>query len=103
MKKALALGLMLVFCAAVGLAKHDHMGGKGTEATITKLDMTGKSMVVKTADGKDMTIYWNDSTKVQGTLKEGETVHVKTSEKDGKTWATYVHVGKMEPRADEKK
>ena len=32
MKKALALGLMLVFCAAVGLAKHDQMGGKGTEA-----------------------------------------------------------------------
>ena len=97
MKKALALGLVVVFCAAVGLA-HGH---DSTEATITKLDMTGKSMVVKTADGKDMTIYWNDTTKVQGTLKEGETVHVKTSEKDGKTWATWVHVGKMEKKAAE--
>ncbi len=46
--------------------------------------MAGKSMVVKTADGKDMTIYWNDTTKLQGTPKEGEMVHFKTSEKDGK-------------------
>ena len=90
MKKALALAVVLVFCAAVGLAH----GGKdgGTQATISKLDMAGKSMVVKTADGKDMTIYWNDATKVEGTLKEGETIWVKSSEKDGKVWATSVHV-----------
>ena len=94
MKKALALSMVILFCAAIGLAH-----GTATEATITKLDMAGKSMVVKTADGKDMTIYWNDATKVQGTLKEGETIHVKTSEKDGKTWATSVHVGKMEAKA----
>ena len=99
MKKALALGLVLVFCAAIGLAKNEPMGkSAATEATISKLDMAGKSMVVKTADGKEMTIYWNDATKVQGTLKEGETVHVKTSEKDGKTWATWVHVGRMEKK-----
>jgi hypothetical protein len=94
MKKALALSMVILFCAAVGLAH-----GNATEATITKLDMAGKSMVVKTADGKDMTIYWNDATKVQGTLKEGETIHVKTSDKDGKTWATFVHVGKMDAKA----
>ena len=99
MKKALALGVLLVLCAAVGLA---HDAAKATEATVTKVDMAGKSMVVKTADGKDMTIYWNDATKVQGTLKEGETVHVRTSEKDGKTWATWVHVGKMEKKAPQK-
>ncbi len=95
MRKALAIGVVLVFCAAIGLAH----GGKATEGTITKLDMAGKSMVVKTADGKDITVYWNDATKVQGTLKEGETVHLKTAEKDGKTWATWVHVGKMEAKA----
>jgi hypothetical protein len=93
MKKAFALAVVLVFCAALGLAH--GAGGKATEATISKLDMAGKSMVVKTADGKEMTLYWNDDTKVQGTLKEGETIHVKTSDKDGKTWATWVHVGKM--------
>ncbi len=26
-------------------------------------------------------------------------VHVKTSEKDGKTWASWVHVGKMAPKS----
>jgi hypothetical protein len=95
MKRILSLALVLAFVAAVGLAGEHGGKGKATEATITKLDNAGKSMVVKTADGKEMTIYWNDSTKVEGTLKEGETVHVKTMDKEGKTWATYVHVGKM--------
>ena len=90
MKKALALAVVLVFCAAVGLA---HGKDGGMAGTITKVDQASKSMVVKTADGKEMTVYWNDSTKVEGTLKEGETVHFKSSDKDGKTWATSVHVG----------
>jgi Cu/Ag efflux protein CusF len=92
MKKVLSLALALVFCAAVGLA---HGKGGGMEATITKVDMAAKSMVVKAADGKDMTIYWNDDTKVTGTIKEGETIHFRSSEKDGKIWATSVHVGKV--------
>jgi hypothetical protein len=95
MKKALALSMVLVFCAAVGLAH----GAKATEATITKVDMAAKSMVVKTEDGKEMTIYWNDATRLQGTPKEGETVHFKSSEKDGKNWASWVHVGKMEAKS----
>ena len=96
MKRIVSLAVALAFVATVGLALGGHEGhGKATEATITKLDNAGKSMVVKTSDGKEMTVYWNDSTKVEGTLKEGETVHVKTMEKDGKTWATWVHVGKM--------
>jgi len=94
MKKAIALGIVLVFCAAVGLAH-----GKATEATITKVDMAGKSMVVKTADGKDMTIYWDETTKVQGTPKEGETVHFTTVDKGGKSMAKWVHVGKMDASA----
>jgi hypothetical protein len=42
-----------------------------------------------------MTIYWNESTKMHGDLKEGQTIHFRTSEKDGKIWATSVHSGKM--------
>ena len=93
MKRVLALAAVLGFCAAIGLANAEHGKGTATEATITKLDNANKSMVVKTADGKEMTIYWNESTKVKGELKEGEMIHVRTSEKDGKTWATSVHVG----------
>jgi len=99
MKKILSLALVLAFVAAVGLAGEHGGKGKATEATITKVDNAGKSMVVKTADGKEMTIYWDDATKVEGTLKEGETVHVKTMDKGGKAMATWVHVGKMEPKA----
>ena len=96
MKKVLALAVIAVFCAVVGLA-NQHMEGKGVEGTITKVDMAGKSLVVKTADGKETTYYWSDTTKVQGTLKEGETVHVTAAEKDGKMWASALHVGKMAP------
>jgi len=99
MKKVLALAVALGFCAAIGLAGGGDHKGKSTEATITKLDSAGKSMVVKTTDGKEMTIYWNDDTKLQGTLKEGETIHVKTADKDGKTFATWVHVGAMKKPA----
>jgi hypothetical protein len=94
MRKVLLLSVVLVFCAAVGLASFGDKGG-ATEATIWKLDMASKSMVVKTIGGQEMTIYWNESTQLEGVLKEGETIHVKTSEKDGKTWATWVHVGAM--------
>ncbi len=99
MRKALVLSVVLVFCAAVAFAgAPGDAGGKATEATITKLDMASKSMVVRTAGGQDMTIYWNEATQLEGILKEGETIHVKTSEKDGKTWATWVHVGAMKKK-----
>lgn len=94
MRKVLLLSVVLVFCAALGLASTGDKAG-ATEATITTLDMSSKSMVVKTAAGQEMTIYWNEATQLEGVLKEGETIHVKTSEKDGKTWATWVHVGAM--------
>jgi hypothetical protein len=97
MKKVLALSVILAFCAVVGLA-NQHMEGKAVEGTISKVDMAGKSFVVKTADGKETTFYWNDTTKLQGTLKEGEMVHIKAAEKDGKMTASWVHVGKMEPK-----
>lgn len=97
MKRVLALAVVAVFCAVIGLANAPgDKGGMGMEGTISKLDMTGKSMVVRGADGKETTVYWNESTKVEGVLKEGEMVHVKTMEKDGKVWASWVHVGKKE-------
>jgi hypothetical protein len=99
MKKVLALAVVAFICTAVlALAGDDKMkmGGKATEATITKVDMAGKMMMVKGADGKESAVYWNDSTKVEGAeIKEGSKVHYKGTEKDGKMWATWVHVGEM--------
>jgi maltose-binding protein MalE len=99
MKKALALAMVTIFCAAVALAESpEDKSGKAMEGTISKLDMSAKSMAVKASDGVETTVYWNDATKVRGEFKEGEQVHVRVTEKDGKTWASWVHVGKMEPK-----
>jgi hypothetical protein len=99
MKKVLALVVVAVLCTAVVALAGDEkmkMEGKSMEGTITKVDMAGKMMMVKGADGKENAVYWNDSTKVEGgELKEGSLVQFKGTEKDGKMWASWVHVGEM--------
>ncbi len=100
MKKILALSVVAVLCAVVVLAGDEKMGDKkmGTmnEGTISKMDMAGKMMMVKDSAGKETTVYWNDTTKVSGgEMKEGAMVHWAGMEKDGKMWATKVHVGEM--------
>lgn len=100
MKKVFALSLVAVLCLAVVAVAGDEKMGKGKagamEGTISKLDTAGKMMMVKDSAGKETAIYWNDSTKVEGgELKEGSLVHYKASEKDGKMWASWVHVGEM--------
>jgi hypothetical protein len=102
MKRILALTVVVALCAVVALAGDEKMGdkgktgGKANEGVITKMDSAGKMMMVKDASGKEMAIYWNDTTKVAGDeMKEGSKVHWKGAEKDGKMWATWVHVGEM--------
>ena len=98
MKKVLALSVVVALCTVVMLAGDEKMGSKGktNEGTISKMDMAGKMMVVKDSAGKETTVYWNDATKVAGDeMKEGAVVHWTGSEKDGKMWATWVHVGEM--------
>jgi hypothetical protein len=103
MKKVFALSLVAVLCIAVvavagddKMAGKGKMGGKSMEGTVSKLDTAGKMMMVKDSAGKESTLYWNDATKVEGgELKEGAMVHYKATEKDGKWWATWVHVGEM--------
>ena len=102
MKKILALSVVAVLCAVVVLAGDEKMGGKKMphEGTITKMDSAAKMMTVKDASGTETTVYWNDSTRVAGDeMKEGAKVHWTGSEKDGKMWATWVHVGEMPKKA----
>lgn len=100
MRKILALSFVAVLVAVVSLAG-EKMGdkkpmGKVNEGEITKLDMAGKMMMVKDSSGKETAVYWNDSTKTAGDeMKEGAKVHWTGMEKDGKMWATWVHVGEM--------
>jgi hypothetical protein len=104
MKKVLGIAVAVMLCVSlVALAGGDKGAGK-MGGTITKLDTTEKLMVVKDKDGKEWSIYWNDATKVEGgELKEGEMVHFKAAEQDGKMWASWVHVGKMEASKEKPK
>lgn len=98
MKKILGLSVAAILCIAiVAIAGDDKkMGGKANEGTITKLDKGAMMMVVKDSAGTETTVYWNDKTKTGGSeMKEGALVHWKGAEKDGKMWATWVHVGEM--------
>lgn len=97
MKKVIGIAVAVMLCVSlVALAGGDKGAGK-MGGTISKLDTAEKMMVVTDKDGKEWSIYWNDATKVEGgELKEGEPVHFKAAEADGKMWATWLHVGKME-------
>jgi hypothetical protein len=104
MRRVLALSVAALLCiGVVALAGDDKMsggkskmGGKTMEGTVYRVDMSQKMMTVKGADGAESAVYWNDSTKVEGgEIKEGMKVHYKGDMKDGKMWASWVHVGEM--------
>lgn len=101
MKKLLASSVVLAVClGAVALAqdapssdtqKSEKMSGKMMSGTVTKVDSTAKMMTVKDDSGKEWTVYWNDSTKVDGGAPtEGAKVSFSTMDRDGKTWATAI-------------
>ena len=96
MKKIGALALASALCVAVALAGGDLCVISSEGATIAKLDAAAKEMIVKTSYGKEMTVYWSESTKIEGTLKPGETVRVQAAYKDGKLWASSLQVGAVD-------
>jgi opacity protein-like surface antigen len=59
--------------------------------TITSVDNTAKSFVVKDdTSGKDVTVYWDSSTKVNGDVKVGNAVTLQTTDQSGRTMATSI-------------
>ena len=95
MKRFLAIALVVgVALSAIALADDAKMGGKKMSGTISKVDNDQKMMMVKDKSGKEWSIYWNDSTKVEGGAPtEGANVWFTATEKDGKMWATWVKTG----------
>ncbi len=74
-----------------------HMHGKALHGTVSSVDQPAKSFVLKDADGKTFTLYWNAATRMMGTeLKEGQPVSVRYMEQGGKNMATAMHVGPRE-------
>lgn len=102
MKKRLAAisAIALICLATLAVAAPDPSQGDSKTVTgvITRVDMTAKSMVVKDASGAEVTVYWNDATKVSGgDLREGSSVRIGTREQDGKTFATSIDVQAKKP------
>jgi Cu/Ag efflux protein CusF len=96
MKKAFAASMALLVClSAIALAANDTdkgMQGKNLQGTITKVDATAKVLTIRENSGNETTVYWDESTRVSGDLKEGSSVELTASEKDGKRLATSINV-----------
>jgi len=59
--------------------------------TVTSVDNTARSFVLKDdVSGKEVTVYWDSSTKVNGDLKAGSTVSLQTTDQGGRTMATSI-------------
>jgi hypothetical protein len=61
------------------------------KGTVSSVDQSGKSFVIKDdATGKEVTVYWDSSTKVTGDLKPGSMVSIQTTDQGGKVMATSI-------------
>jgi hypothetical protein len=96
MKRVLAIGaalaLLLVASSAVYAAE------KSISGTITSVDMEQRMLVVKDSTSKEHTVYWNESTRLDGgPLQQGATVKLQTSDDGGKNLATSIQVSGKAP------
>lgn len=101
MKRTLILAIALALCTGAALFADDAMKNDDTmksgamksektmtaHGTITRIDNDGKMMTMKDAHGKEMTMSWDESTKVMGDMKEGAMATVHYQMKDGKMMA----------------
>ncbi len=85
-----AMAIAVLCFSAVAVAAPEN---KTIVGTISSLDNSQKSMVVKDTSGTETTVYGYDSARIAGgDLREGATVKVSTREQDGKTFAVSIEV-----------
>lgn len=65
--------------------------------TIASLDHQAKSFIIRDDSGKEVTVFWNDTTKLNGDLKEGATVSVEARDEGGRMTATSIQVSSKKP------
>src|SRR6266850_7198310 len=98
MKKFLALAVVAAFVLALpalaDTTKKSEKHGMWAKGTITAWDDATKTVKVKDESGKEMSITWNDQTKVTGTAKVGEMVKVEYKKEKDMMMATHVIIGK---------
>jgi Cu/Ag efflux protein CusF len=104
MKRSLVLALALAFSLSAvatvsaqstqdsSKSQPSQSSMKSLRGTVSSVDNTAKSFVVKDSSGKEVTVFWTDSTRMSGDLKEGSSVDIQTSDQGGKMVATSVDV-----------
>ncbi len=92
-----AIALVCLATLAVAAPDPSRSESKTISGVISHVDMTAKSLVVKDSSGNEVTVFWNDATRVSGDLREGSNVRVETKDQDGKTWATSIDVSAKKP------
>jgi hypothetical protein len=90
--------LIAVVCAVclvltVGAAATAGDQERPHEGKVISLDQTAMSMSVQGEKNDQWTLYWTESTKLEGDttvqeLQVGDKVHFDFTEKDGKKWLT---------------
>ena len=71
--------------------------GHAMKGTVSSVDMAAKTFVLK-AGGKDTTVSWSDATAVTGgQLKDGETVEVRSVDRNGAHMATAIKIEPAKP------
>jgi len=72
--------------------------GKTVQGTIVKVDNDQKMLVIRDDSGTSTTVYWDSATQMGSSdLKEGQTVSVATTERNGKTFATSIQASAKKP------
>ena len=95
MRRMLPLALLTcgLAAAALGASEKQRSHGYSLSGTITRVDEATKTLVVKTAAGKEITLVRTTATKVNGeALTAGDRVVVRWLERDGKKIATSIRI-----------
>jgi hypothetical protein len=72
-------------------SKNTQQTAMAMHGTVTSVDNNAKSFVLKDdVSGKEVTVYWDSSTKVNGDLKAGSMVSLQTTDQGGRTVATSI-------------
>ncbi len=75
------------------VAVQSQTAATSLNGSIVSVDNAGRSFVVKDdTTGKNVTVYWDSSTKVTGDIKTGSNVSLQTTEQSGRMMATSIDV-----------
>lgn len=98
MRKLASLSVAALLALST-LAFAGETGDRTVAGTVSFVDSASKSMVVKDATGNNVTVYWNDATKVEPSMpQEGASVTVTLDGKDQGTKPMAKSISVQQPK-----